>query len=78
MDDGFWVLAIVVIPKSEEEDDYSEICRPRAQEERTSCGRAKQNILSLQLLLESGLRPAIIVMGIHPNMYPITITGNIK
>ncbi len=28
MDDGFWVLAIVVIPKSEEEDDYSEICQP--------------------------------------------------
>jgi hypothetical protein len=29
MDDGFWVLVIVVIPKSEEEEeDYSEICRP--------------------------------------------------
>jgi hypothetical protein len=28
MDDGFWVLVIVVIPKSKEEEDYSEICRP--------------------------------------------------
>lgn len=43
--------------------------------ERTTCQRPKRNILSLRLLLESGLGPAIIIMGIHPNIYPITIMG---